>query len=171
MLHPYRVAYSLSPPSAIGEEKKKKKVIQIESTSGSSFNFFFYFSILKYLFILSLHFLIYGLSISSIRVFSNSLLPLPLFPRATSPPSCRCMYAPPRLWLLALYSVLTIIRLKDPSKKYKRFKPIHLPNRQWPDKVIEKAPRWLATDLRDGNQSLPDPMVYSLFLCNGSVGP
>lgn len=48
--------------------------------------------------------------------------------------------------------------LKDPSKKYKRFKPVNLPNRQWPDKVIEKAPRWLATDLRDGNQSLPDPM-------------
>ncbi|BCR86597.1 2-isopropylmalate synthase [Aspergillus chevalieri] len=48
--------------------------------------------------------------------------------------------------------------LKDPSKKYRRFKPVHLPNRQWPDKVIEKAPRWLATDLRDGNQSLPDPM-------------
>ncbi|KAE8323428.1 2-isopropylmalate synthase [Aspergillus sergii] len=48
--------------------------------------------------------------------------------------------------------------LKDPSKKYKRFKPLHLPDRQWPNKVIEKAPRWLATDLRDGNQSLPDPM-------------
>ncbi|KAF7118750.1 hypothetical protein CNMCM5793_008374 [Aspergillus hiratsukae] len=48
--------------------------------------------------------------------------------------------------------------LKDPSKKYKPFKPLHLPNRQWPDKVIDKPPRWLATDLRDGNQSLPDPM-------------
>lgn len=50
-------------------------------------------------------------------------------------------------------------RLKDPSTKYKRFQPLKLPNRQWPDKVIEKAPRWMATDLRDGNQSLPDPMV------------
>ncbi|KAF9884676.1 hypothetical protein FE257_001369 [Aspergillus nanangensis] len=48
--------------------------------------------------------------------------------------------------------------LKDPSKKYRPFKPINLPNRQWPDKVLNKAPRWLATDLRDGNQSLPDPM-------------
>ncbi|KAI5302101.1 Regulatory protein leu3, partial [Ascosphaera pollenicola] len=48
--------------------------------------------------------------------------------------------------------------LKDPSKKYKRFKPLDLPNRQWPSKTIEKAPRWLATDLRDGNQSLADPM-------------
>ncbi|KAJ5162006.1 hypothetical protein N7492_007398 [Penicillium capsulatum] len=48
--------------------------------------------------------------------------------------------------------------LKDPSTKYKPFKPLNLPNRQWPNKVIDKAPRWLATDLRDGNQSLPDPM-------------
>lgn len=50
-------------------------------------------------------------------------------------------------------------RLKDPSRKYKAFKPLNLPNRQWPNKVIDKPPRWLATDLRDGNQSLPDPMV------------
>ncbi|CAL5866986.1 uncharacterized protein PFLUO_LOCUS1198 [Penicillium psychrofluorescens] len=48
--------------------------------------------------------------------------------------------------------------LKDPSTKYKAFKPLNLPNRQWPNKVIEKPPRWMATDLRDGNQSLPDPM-------------
>ncbi|KAJ5921846.1 hypothetical protein N7516_009549 [Penicillium verrucosum] len=48
--------------------------------------------------------------------------------------------------------------LKDPSRKYKAFKPLDLPNRQWPNKVIDKPPRWLATDLRDGNQSLPDPM-------------
>ncbi|KAL3492822.1 2-isopropylmalate synthase [Aspergillus germanicus] len=49
-------------------------------------------------------------------------------------------------------------KLKDPSKKYRPFKPLQLPNRQWPDKTIDKPPRWLATDLRDGNQSLPDPM-------------
>ncbi|KAK4208717.1 2-isopropylmalate synthase [Rhypophila decipiens] len=48
--------------------------------------------------------------------------------------------------------------LKDPSKKYKPFPPLKLQNRQWPDKTIDKAPRWLATDLRDGNQSLVDPM-------------
>lgn len=48
--------------------------------------------------------------------------------------------------------------LKDPSVKYDAFPPIHRPNRQWPNKVIKKAPRWLSTDLRDGNQSLPDPM-------------
>jgi hypothetical protein len=53
-------------------------------------------------------------------------------------------------------------RLKDPSTKYKRFPPLNLPDRQWPNKTIDKAPRWLATDLRDGNQSLVDPMVSHL---------
>lgn len=44
------------------------------------------------------------------------------------------------------------------ATKYKAFPKINLVNRQWPSKTITKAPRWLATDLRDGNQSLPDPM-------------
>ncbi|KAH0541944.1 hypothetical protein FGG08_003576 [Glutinoglossum americanum] len=48
--------------------------------------------------------------------------------------------------------------LKDPSKKYRKFKPLDIPDRQWPSKVLDKAPRWLSTDLRDGNQSLVDPM-------------
>ncbi|AMD19696.1 HCL455Wp [Eremothecium sinecaudum] len=48
--------------------------------------------------------------------------------------------------------------LVDPSVKYKPANRISLPNRKWPDNVITKAPRWLSTDLRDGNQSLPDPM-------------
>lgn len=48
--------------------------------------------------------------------------------------------------------------LKDPASKYARFKGVQLPNREWPSKTIEKAPRWLSTDLRDGNQALPDPM-------------
>lgn len=48
--------------------------------------------------------------------------------------------------------------LADPSQKYKPFPPVHLPNRQWPSRTLEKPPRWLSTDLRDGNQSLPDPM-------------
>ncbi|KAI9685540.1 MAG: hypothetical protein M1822_004398 [Bathelium mastoideum] len=48
--------------------------------------------------------------------------------------------------------------LKDPSVKYQKFKPLHLPERQWPSKTLDKPPRWLATDLRDGNQSLVDPM-------------
>lgn len=48
--------------------------------------------------------------------------------------------------------------LKDPSVKYRPFPQIALPDRQWPSKVITKAPRWLSTDLRDGNQALIDPM-------------
>ncbi|ETN46138.1 2-isopropylmalate synthase [Cyphellophora europaea CBS 101466] len=48
--------------------------------------------------------------------------------------------------------------LREPWKKYRQFKPLNLPNRQWPTRTNDKPPRWLATDLRDGNQSLVDPM-------------
>ncbi|MEO1731407.1 MAG: 2-isopropylmalate synthase [Pseudomonadota bacterium] len=48
--------------------------------------------------------------------------------------------------------------LSDPSRKYAPFGQINLPDRQWPSKLIERAPRWLSTDLRDGNQSIIDPM-------------
>jgi 2-isopropylmalate synthase len=48
--------------------------------------------------------------------------------------------------------------LRDPSVKYRPFPPVDLPDRQWPSKVITKPPRWLSTDLRDGNQALADPM-------------
>ncbi len=48
--------------------------------------------------------------------------------------------------------------LKHPAEKYRPFPVINLPDRQWPSRVIEKAPRWLSTDLRDGNQALIDPM-------------
>ena len=48
--------------------------------------------------------------------------------------------------------------LNDPSRKYRAFPQIDLPDRQWPSRTIDKAPRWLSTDLRDGNQALIDPM-------------
>ena len=48
--------------------------------------------------------------------------------------------------------------LKDPSKKYRPFPPVHLPDRQWPNRVLTHAPRWCSVDLRDGNQSLAVPM-------------
>ena len=48
--------------------------------------------------------------------------------------------------------------LKNPAAKYRAFPPINLPDRTWPSKVITEAPRWLSTDLRDGNQALIDPM-------------
>jgi 2-isopropylmalate synthase len=45
-----------------------------------------------------------------------------------------------------------------PCHRYRPFKAVDLPDRQWPSKSITKAPRWLSTDLRDGNQALIDPM-------------
>ncbi len=45
-----------------------------------------------------------------------------------------------------------------PIHRYARFAAIDLPDRTWPTKTITKAPRWLSTDLRDGNQALIDPM-------------
>jgi 2-isopropylmalate synthase len=44
------------------------------------------------------------------------------------------------------------------SSKYRPFPPIHLPDRQWPSRVLTKAPIWCSVDLRDGNQALPVPM-------------
>ncbi len=48
--------------------------------------------------------------------------------------------------------------LSDPSIKYRPFPQVDLPDRQWPSRTITKPPRWLSTDLRDGNQALVDPM-------------
>ena len=48
--------------------------------------------------------------------------------------------------------------LRNPETKYRAFQPIDLPDRKWPAAQITKPPRWLSTDLRDGNQSLIDPM-------------
>lgn len=46
-----------------------------------------------------------------------------------------------------------------PFGRYRAFEPIDLPDRTWPSAVITQAPRWLSTDLRDGNQALIDPMT------------
>ncbi|MEU4796995.1 2-isopropylmalate synthase [Streptomyces sp. NPDC023327] len=45
-----------------------------------------------------------------------------------------------------------------PIHKYGRYEQVDIPDRTWPDKRITVAPRWLSTDLRDGNQALIDPM-------------
>ena len=50
---------------------------------------------------------------------------------------------------------------KDPSIKYRAFPPVHLPERQWPNRVLTHAPRWCSVDLRDGNQALAVPMNVS----------
>jgi 2-isopropylmalate synthase len=54
--------------------------------------------------------------------------------------------------------------LADPSNKYQRFIGVSLPDRQWPNKIIEKPPIWMSTDLRDGNQALIDPMSVATKL-------
>ncbi|MCA7911278.1 hypothetical protein LGM62_30675 [Burkholderia contaminans] len=48
--------------------------------------------------------------------------------------------------------------LKNPATKYRPFTPVNLPNRVWPTRTITQAPIWMSTDLRDGNQSLFEPM-------------
>ncbi|MBY4951282.1 2-isopropylmalate synthase [Pantoea sp. DY-17] len=48
--------------------------------------------------------------------------------------------------------------LTQPATKYRPFPVIDLPDRQWPSRQLTQAPRWLSTDLRDGNQALATPM-------------
>ncbi|GGK45283.1 2-isopropylmalate synthase [Streptomyces flaveus] len=45
-----------------------------------------------------------------------------------------------------------------PIHKYRPYDQVDIPDRTWPDNRITVAPRWLSTDLRDGNQALIDPM-------------
>ncbi|MGL5002846.1 MAG: 2-isopropylmalate synthase, partial [Casimicrobium sp.] len=64
--------------------------------------------------------------------------------------------------------------LKKPSGKYAAYKPFAFADRTWPNKTITKPPIWLATDLRDGNQSLIEPMDVErkkkMFALNVRVG-
>lgn len=55
-------------------------------------------------------------------------------------------------------TIESIVMLKQPQAKYRAFAPIGLKDRTWPDAVLAKAPIWLSTDLRDGNQALVEPM-------------
>ena len=60
------------------------------------------------------------------------------------------------------FAAITITTmLKDPSKKYRPFPPVTLPDRRWPNRVLTRAPRWCSVDLRDGNQALAVPMNVS----------
>jgi 2-isopropylmalate synthase len=45
-----------------------------------------------------------------------------------------------------------------PCHRYRAFPVVNLPDRTWPSRTVTAAPRWLSTDLRDGNQALIDPM-------------
>ncbi|CAG4894500.1 2-isopropylmalate synthase [Paraburkholderia saeva] len=48
--------------------------------------------------------------------------------------------------------------LRNPAEKYRPFPAVRLTGRKWPSRTIERAPVWMSTDLRDGNQSLIEPM-------------
>jgi 2-isopropylmalate synthase len=48
--------------------------------------------------------------------------------------------------------------LPNPAAKYRAYPAIDLPDRRWPNNIITKPPIWMSTDLRDGNQSLIEPM-------------
>ncbi|MGN6314693.1 2-isopropylmalate synthase, partial [Trinickia sp.] len=48
--------------------------------------------------------------------------------------------------------------LRHPAAKYRPFPPVQLAGRKWPNRTIERAPIWMSTDLRDGNQALIEPM-------------
>lgn len=113
-------------------------------------------------------------SASRIKTSSISTLLLILFQQLTPdtrpsidtpPPRCQCTSSPP-----TLHDTITTIttdlspRLKEPWRKYKKFPPLNLPNRQWPNKTLDAPCRFLDTSLRDGNQSLPNPMVRPSLL-------
>src|SRR5467141_2825208 len=51
--------------------------------------------------------------------------------------------------------------MKNASAKYRPFPPMHLPDRQWPNRSLTKAPIWCSVNLRDGNQALAVPMNVS----------
>lgn len=48
--------------------------------------------------------------------------------------------------------------LSNPASKYRAYPVLDLPDRTWPNKTISQAPIWCSSDLRDGNQSLIEPM-------------
>ena len=69
------------------------------------------------------------------------------------------------------HNPLSASEKRMPHHKYKAFKPVLLPDRTWPDNIINEAPRWCSVDLRDGNQALVDPKtpdekekMYALLL-------
>ena len=59
-------------------------------------------------------------------------------------------------------------------RRYQPFAPMRLPDRIWPDRVIESAPIWCSVDLRDGNQALIEPMggdrKLRMFACLVEMG-
>ena len=64
-----------------------------------------------------------------------------------------------------------------PYWKYRPYTTVDLPDRTWPDRVVDRAPIWCSTDLRDGNQALVKPMdaarkqkMFDLLVTLGDQG-
>ena len=64
-----------------------------------------------------------------------------------------------------------------PYWKYRPYETVDLPDRTWPDRVVDRAPIWCSTDLRDGNQALVKPMdsarkqrMFDLLVALGDQG-
>jgi len=45
------------------------------------------------------------------------------------------------------------VKTNERFRRYRAFAPVELPDRVWPNRTLTRAPRWLSTDLRDGNQA------------------
>ena len=60
--------------------------------------------------------------------------------------------------VFTIHTCRDIAMLKQPNTKYRPFAPIQFADRQWPSRTITTPPIWMSTDLRDGNQSLFEPM-------------
>jgi len=63
--------------------------------------------------------------------------------------------------LLQASSKKITVMLKAAASKYRPYPPVHLPERQWPSRVLSAPPIWCSVDLRDGNQALAVPMNVS----------
>lgn len=67
-------------------------------------------------------------------------------------------YTVSEIVIAATSEISLFLTSADPSRKYKPYTPLTLKDRRWPSQTFTKAPIWLSTDLRDGNQALANPM-------------
>jgi 2-isopropylmalate synthase len=71
----------------------------------------------------------------------------------------RCLRRVVFYWSLQVKTFKSVSFMQSPPViKYRAFPPVNLPNRQWPNRTLSRAPIWCSVDLRDGNQALAQPM-------------
>ncbi|MFN7010502.1 MAG: 2-isopropylmalate synthase [Allorhizobium sp.] len=61
---------------------------------------------------------------------------------------------------MSMKSGAGVVGMPEAAMKYRPYPQIDIPDRTWPSKTITKAPIWCSVDLRDGNQSLVNPMGH-----------